>query len=518
MRPTNNFGYQGKKIGMKDYKKVIESINYSISVLRNSKGLEDLGTIKTSIDIEIIPYFKELPELLYIYKFRKTPDDYGEEIEILVNTLSEIKDLLEIISSTDKIDDEVNTIKGKLVNLLKKSESFNVKKIDEDEYKIWEYEVKEILEEYDFKIDFKSDFEKSKRKEYKGMLASEEVISVPHLEGRLYFQRFLILRIIKNLIKQGGDFIVSCAVNNADVVLEYTGEEECDAFLSHADKDKTILADELYRKLTYDSLKIWYDRGIKAYQSIPGEINKGISKSKNGIAIFSDNYKKSNYCMDELYAMKDKSNTCKDFKLIIILYNFDLDSFRKEYPLFAHKRIIPFKDNIKDLLKEIEPIFRTKEKSIEAETQKEKRKEEYIKIYTDEIIDYKGFNPEKNHIRYNHSKKIILENLKDKALTITRIVINTDFPIVENHFNSKAKIKLINLEYEFNSTGEVDILLNQSPLIISPRADINLMLSLYTSTKVKYNDKYEFKYTVNTNETSDIIEGIFEIKTLKIKE
>jgi len=83
----------------KDYKKVIENINYCISALRQSKTPENLKTMKTYIDFNFRHDFNELPELLYIYKFRETSDDNNEEIEKLANTLSEIENLLKIIIS-----------------------------------------------------------------------------------------------------------------------------------------------------------------------------------------------------------------------------------------------------------------------------------------------------------------------------------------------------------------------------------------------------------------------------------
>lgn len=590
---------------MKDYKKAIENINYCISALSQSKKSEDLKTMKTYIDFNFRHDFNELPELLYIYKYRETSDDHEEEIEILVNTLSEIEDLLKIIISTGGIDHEIITIKGKLIDLFKKSESFNIKNIDEDAYNIWEYEIKKFLDEFNFKIDFKSDFERLKRKEYKGILASKEEISVPHLEDRIYHQRALILRIIKNLIKQGEDFIVSsttdyskpfesyqdtaevclnghiinpniiknptprkkrCGIcgketitkcpicgdpipgriiykdfrdntvwgppsnycNNcgnpypwakqeAETFLEHAGEEEYDAFLSHADEDKITLADKLCKRLTEDGFKIWYDRKIKPDQSIPSEVNEGISKSRNGIVIFSNYYKKSRWCTEELNALKNKSIDRRDFKLFIILHNFNLDIFKKDYPSYSHKRILFSRKGIDYLLGEIEPQLKLKNKSIEEKPEENKGEEEYINIHSDEIIDYKSYDPEKNHSKYIHSKKIILENLKDIPLTITRIIINTDFPIVENHFNSQAEIKLNNILYKFNPSGDLEIPLNQNPLVISPKADINLVLSLYTSTKVQYTKEYDFKYIINMNESPNRVDGCFKIKTKEIK-
>lgn len=588
---------------MKDYKKVIENINYCISALRQSKKSEDLKTMKTYIDFNFRHDFDELPELLYIYKFRETSDDHDEEIEKLVNTLSEIENLLKIIIATGEIDPEVTTIKEKLIDLCKKSELFIIKNIDEDAYNIWEYEIKQFLDEFNFKIDFKSDFERLRRKEYKGIIASKEEISVPHLEDRIYQQRALILRIIKNLIKQGKDFIVSSTIdyskhfesyqdtaevclnghvinanikknptlrkkhcgicgeetitqcplcgdsihgriiyenfedktvwgppsnycNNcgnpypwfkktAEEILSTAGTEEYDAFLSHAHEDKITIVDELFNRLTEDGFKIWYDRGIKAAQSIPGKINDGIKFSKNGIAIFSEYYSKSKYCINEFDSMKHKSAKCNNFDLIIILHNFDLDTFEREYPYYSYERMLFSKNGIDSLIADIESQLRLESKLIKEGTQKEIKKEYYLKMYTKEIIDYESFNLDKNHSRYNHSKKIILENLRDIPLHITKIVIKTDFPIIENNFNSNAKIKLGITESEFSSTGEIEILLNQNPLILSPKDNISLLLSLYTSTKVQYKEEYNFEYFVAINESSKKEKGKFEIKTIK---
>lgn len=588
---------------MKDYKKVIENINYCISALRQSKKPEDLKTMKIYIDFNFRHDFNELSELLYIYKFRETSDDHDEEIEKLVNTLSEIENLLKIIISTSEIDPEVITIKEKLIDLCKKSELFNIKNIDEDAYNIWEYEIKKFLDEFNFKIDFKSDFERLKRKEYKGIVASKEEISVPHLENRIYQQRALILRIIKNLIKQGKDFIVSSTIDyykpiesyqdtaevclnghviNANIkknpalrkkhcgicgektitqcpvcgnpipgriiyanfedktvwvppsnycvscgkpypwfkkmaeeISSTDGTEECDAFLSHADEDKQSIADELFERLKNDKFKIWYDRSIKTGQSIPEKINEGIKQSKNGIVIFSKYYEKSRWCKEEFAALTYKSKSCQNFEIIIILHNYDFDTFKKNYPLHAHRLIIPSKLGMNKIIAEVESQLNIKtiiDKKAEVEVT-----DKYIKMSTDAVIECYNYNPEKNHSLNNHSKKIILANLKDIPLTITKIVIKTDFPVIQKFFNSDAKIELIKKEYKFNSSGEIEIQLNQNPLILSPKANVSLILSLYTSTKVSYKGKYNFKYSIDINEYPKKSEGNFKIKTTVIK-
>ena len=73
------------------------------------------------------------------------------------------------------------------------------------------------------------------------------------------------------------------------------------------------------------------------------------------------------------------------------------------------------------------------------------------------------------------------------------------------------------IEYEFNSTGETEILFNKTPLIISPKDNICLILSLYTSTKVQYKKEYCFEYGVSINESNKKQKGNFIIKTIEIK-
>lgn len=302
----------------------------------------------------------------------------------------------------------------------------------------------------------------------------------------------------------------------ANEFLNNVGTKDYDAFLSHADKDKESIANELYERLTKDGFKIWYDKEIKADQSIPVEINKGIRYSKNGIAIFSNDYSCSPYCKEEFYAMKHISIKCDNFKLFTILHNFNLDIFEEEYPFFSHKNILFSKKGMETLLNEIEPQLEKKNISDKNEPKDYKKEEKYLKMSTNEIIDHPEFAPERNHSKNNHSKRIILENLKDIPITITKIVIKTNFPIIENNFNSHAKIMLGIIENVFNSIGEIEILLNQNPLILSPKDNIPLVLSLYTSSKIQYKEEYNFEYLIAINESSKKEQGKFEIKTIKI--
>ncbi|MCL4386440.1 MAG: DUF2321 domain-containing protein [Cyanobacteria bacterium] len=181
--------------------------------------------------------------------------------------------------------------------------------------------------------------------------------------------------------------------------------EEYDAFLSHADEDKKSIADELYRALTNDGFKIWYDEIIKADQSIPEEINKGIIKSRNGIVVFSNYYLKKQWCMDELNTLKYKSNSSKNFKVFTILHNFSLENFKKDYPIYCHKRILSSEDGFEKILSEIEPQLGTRKllvKDIQETKEKDKTFEKSSSIKEDSFPLITG---ELMKIQYWHYSK-----------------------------------------------------------------------------------------------------------------
>ena len=92
-------------------------------------------------------------------------------------------------------------LKKKLSDLLKSSEVFN-DSLDDDQFILWEEELKEVLDNYKFKIDVRNDFQRNKDIEYKKFHfydgKNHLTIIDPFLQDRIEHQRNLILRIIKN--------------------------------------------------------------------------------------------------------------------------------------------------------------------------------------------------------------------------------------------------------------------------------------------------------------------------------
>ncbi|MBR0091076.1 MAG: TIR domain-containing protein [Lachnospiraceae bacterium] len=69
------------------------------------------------------------------------------------------------------------------------------------------------------------------------------------------------------------------------------GEKEYDVFISHASEDKESIADSLANELKSRGVTVWYDDlEIKWGDSLREKIDKGLAKSRFGIAILSPNY------------------------------------------------------------------------------------------------------------------------------------------------------------------------------------------------------------------------------------
>lgn len=68
-------------------------------------------------------------------------------------------------------------------------------------------------------------------------------------------------------------------------------EKEYDVFISHASEDKDSIANDLVNELKSRGITIWYDDlEIKWGDSLRDKIDKGLAKSRFGIAILSPNY------------------------------------------------------------------------------------------------------------------------------------------------------------------------------------------------------------------------------------
>lgn len=88
---------------------------------------------------------------------------------------------------------------------------------------------------------------------------------------------------------------VSIPVNQIESILEY------DVFISHANKDKDSLVEELYQSLNKLGIKIFYDKDtIKWGDNWKNKILYGTEKSEFAIIVISENFFDQDWTEKEL--------------------------------------------------------------------------------------------------------------------------------------------------------------------------------------------------------------------------
>ncbi|GAG79174.1 unnamed protein product, partial [marine sediment metagenome] len=121
--------------------------------------------------------------------------------------------------------------------------------LDDDQFIFWETELKEILENYEFKIDVRNDFKRNEDIEYKRFdfydAKNHLTIINPFLQDRIDHQRNLILRIIKNLIEKGSEIFTEikrdkfrCFLTDSDECSKKIKEKDNQVFLAFDYNDK----------------------------------------------------------------------------------------------------------------------------------------------------------------------------------------------------------------------------------------------------------------------------------------
>ncbi len=114
--------------------------------------------------------------------------------------------------------------------------------------------------------------------------------------------------------------------------------EKIDFFISHASEDKDSFVRSLADTLILSGASVFYDEyTIKLGDSLTESINYGISKSKNGIIVFSEYFLQKGWTNAELQALFNKSIR-ERFKLILVFHGISHDSIAAKYPLLSDIR------------------------------------------------------------------------------------------------------------------------------------------------------------------------------------
>ena len=88
-----------------------------------------------------------------------------------------------------------------------------------------------------------------------------------------------------------------------------SGEFAWHAFICHATEDKDTFVRELANSLSSEGIRIWYDEfTLKVGDSLREAIEKGISKSRYGIAVLSPNFFQKDWPQRELNALLQRDS------------------------------------------------------------------------------------------------------------------------------------------------------------------------------------------------------------------
>ena len=93
-----------------------------------------------------------------------------------------------------------------------------------------------------------------------------------------------------------------------------------DVFISHASEDKSHFVRELAIKLEEQQIIVWYDEfSLKPGSSLRRSIDFGLSKSRFGIVVLSNNFFKKEWPNWELDGLVARQNSLENEMIIPII-------------------------------------------------------------------------------------------------------------------------------------------------------------------------------------------------------
>ncbi len=130
--------------------------------------------------------------------------------------------------------------------------------------------------------------------------------------------------------KMNGMLIVEVPKYQAKTLPEY------DVFISHANKDKEDLIEELYKSLNALGVKIFYDKeSLEWGDNWKDRILKGTKKSEFAIIVISENFFDREWTERELAEFLNRQNRNGQKLILPILHNITAKQLKEKYPHVA---------------------------------------------------------------------------------------------------------------------------------------------------------------------------------------
>lgn len=139
-------------------------------------------------------------------------------------------------------------------------------------------------------------------------------------------------------ISKDKDFIDSINGSTVKEVSAYQAKmiPEYDVFLSHANKDKMDIVDNLYGSLETLGIKIFYDKkALEWGDKWKDRILEGIKRAEFAIIVISENFFDREWTEKELNELLNRQNRNGQKLILPILHHITMEDLRKKYPSVA---------------------------------------------------------------------------------------------------------------------------------------------------------------------------------------
>jgi hypothetical protein len=147
------------------------------------------------------------------------------------------------------------------------------------------------------------------------------------------------LQILNDVLQQHRHALNELAqVRSSSIKVEnpHSGSNTYDAFISHASEDKNEFVRPLVAELQKRDCKIWYDEfELEVGDSLRMSIDDGISESRFGIAVLSDNYFDKQWPEAELNGLVTKQRSKSQKVILPIWHGVSKDDILQHSPTLA---------------------------------------------------------------------------------------------------------------------------------------------------------------------------------------
>lgn len=134
---------------------------------------------------------------------------------------------------------------------------------------------------------------------------------------------------------------------------------EYDVFISHASEDKDAVVDGLAQQLEALGVAVWYDDDqIQIGDSLMGSLDEGLSESRYGVIVLSENFIDKNWPESELKALMQRFQK-DDVGIMPLRYGIPHEEIVDSYPLLSDLASRPItSDTIQDRVQDIYNVIK----------------------------------------------------------------------------------------------------------------------------------------------------------------